>query len=156
MPKNLSETASGKVSYLTNLLPLWEKEANRCQHHISLTTSAFSKKDFSFSASEYLHQSINQLDEARNTQKNNQRTIYKKAGSSLKASVKKEKNVKKNINCISYKSRTWPKTWCWNVLFLVSSLLPGVVFWREKKRIWSMVIHDTFNSFLNFSWPLSK
>lgn len=99
---------------------------------------------------------INQLDEARNTQKNNQRTIYKKAGSSLKASVKKEKNVKKQ-NCISYKSRTWPKTWCWNVLFLVSSLLPGVVFWRErKKRIWSMVIHDTFNSFLNFSWPLSK
>lgn len=102
------------------------------------------------------NQSINQLDEARNTQKNNQRTIYKKAGSSLKASVKKEKNVKKNKNCISYKSRTWPKTWCWNVLFLVSSLLPGVVFWREKKRIWSMVIHDTFNSFLNFSWPLSK
>lgn len=146
MPKKLIETASGKVSYLTNLLPFWEKKANRCQHRIRLTISAFSKglQFFCFR----IFAPINQLDEARNTQKNNQRTIYKKAGSKSESISQKGEHFFKKTktkNCISYKNRTWPKIWCWNVLFLVSSLLPGVVFWREREKKKNMINDHTLH-----------
>lgn len=87
MPKKLGETASGEVSYLTN----WKKLIDVST--ISVLQYQLFLKGLQFFCFR-IFAPIDQLDEARNTQKNNQ-TIYKKAGSSLKASVKKEKNVKK-------------------------------------------------------------